>query len=115
MRVTAFSMSIISTVFIGLLTVVTYGLPFFVGWQWVRKLSNVEENPPTAWRGISLWVGLSACTKVPDGKECLTPDTLGARGSSNHATRPLRFNIVVTSLRRIARYFVRDLGTVCII
>jgi hypothetical protein len=60
--VAEFSMSIVSTIVIGFLTVVTYGLPFFLGWQWIRKLSNFEENPPTPWRGISLWVGLSACT-----------------------------------------------------
>lgn len=28
----------------------------------MRKLSDVEEHTPTAWRSISLWVGLSACT-----------------------------------------------------
>ena len=55
-------MSIISTVIIGLLTVITYGLPFFLGWQWIRKLSSFENSTPNAWRRISLWVGLSACT-----------------------------------------------------
>jgi hypothetical protein len=55
-------MSFTSTAIIGFLTVVTFGLPFFLGWQWVRKLSGCEDNAPTAWRRISLWVGLSACT-----------------------------------------------------
>jgi|SRR5215469_13469021 len=55
-------MSIFSVVIIGFLTVVTYGLPFFLGWVWIWKLSNIEEDTPTAWRRISLWVALSACT-----------------------------------------------------
>jgi len=58
----SFMSIIISTVIIGLLTVVIYGLPFFLGWQWIRRLSNIEDNTPTTWRRISLWAGLSACT-----------------------------------------------------
>jgi len=55
-------MSIVSLAIIVLLTIVTYGLPFFLGWQWIRKVSNIEDDNPTAWRRISLWVGLVACT-----------------------------------------------------
>ena len=62
MPVGAFSMSIVSGAIIVFLTVVTYGLPFFIVWLWIRKLSNSEEHTPAAWRRISLWVGLSACT-----------------------------------------------------
>jgi len=55
-------MSIVSPVIIGVLTIVTYGLPFFVFWIWARKLSNPEDRELTQWRDILLWVGLSACT-----------------------------------------------------
>lgn len=55
-------MSIVSGVIIVFLTVVTYGLPFFIVWLWIRKLTNSEADTPAVWRRISLWVGLSACT-----------------------------------------------------
>jgi len=55
-------MSIVSVVIIGLLTVVTYGLPFLLGWLWIRKLSNSGDRTSATWRTISLWLGLSACT-----------------------------------------------------
>jgi hypothetical protein len=55
-------MSIVSEAVILFLTAVTYGLPFFLAWLWMRQLSNIEVPAPAAWRNISLWVGLSACT-----------------------------------------------------
>jgi|GEM_PF-6616656 len=55
-------MSIVSVAIIGSLTIVTYGLPFFLAWQWIRKVSNIEDENPSAWRRIALWVGLVACT-----------------------------------------------------
>lgn len=51
-----------AVVIIGVLTILTYGLPFFVFWIWARKLANVEDQIPASWRTILLWVGLSACT-----------------------------------------------------
>ena len=45
-----------------LLTVVTYGLPFFLLWLWLRKLADSGVRNSMTWRSIALWVGLSACT-----------------------------------------------------
>jgi hypothetical protein len=55
-------MRIASVFFIALLALITYGNPILVGWVWVRRLSNPDNQAPKTWRRISLWVGLSACT-----------------------------------------------------